>query len=144
MAKVLNVVSHCEDETVALAKSLVSLLRPGDLLVLSGQLGSGKTVFVRGLATALGIDEKLVNSPSFTIVNEYPGERPLYHLDLYRLMDTNELYEIGWDEYLSRDGLVAVEWGEKAGEFLRGRYYQVDFKILNESDREIEISLVEG
>ena len=142
MAKILKVISHSEDETVALASKLVSFLRPGDIMVLTGKLGSGKTVFVRGLAQALGIDEKLVNSPSFTIVNEYPGERPLYHFDLYRLEDADELYEIGWDEYLSRSGLIVVEWGEKAGEFLTDRYYRIDFRIVNESQREIEISAV--
>ncbi len=142
MAKILKVISHSEDETVALASKLVSFLRPGDIMVLTGKLGSGKTVFVRGLAQALGIDEKLVNSPSFTIVNEYPGERPLYHFDLYRLEDPDELYEIGWDEYLSRSGLIVVEWGEKAGEFLTDRYYRIDFRIVNESQREIEISAV--
>jgi len=142
MAKILKVITHSEDETVALASKLVSFLRPGDIMVLTGKLGSGKTVFVRGLAQALGIDENLVNSPSFTIVNEYPGERPLYHFDLYRLEDPDELYEIGWDEYLSRSGLIVVEWGEKAGEFLTDRYYRIDFRIVNESQREIEISAV--
>jgi tRNA threonylcarbamoyladenosine biosynthesis protein TsaE len=110
--------------------------------VLSGVLGSGKTVFVRGLAAAMGIEEALVRSPSFTLVNEYPGERPLYHFDLYRLGDDSELYEIGWDEYLNRDGLIVIEWGEKALAYLPTRYYQIDFSIVDEQQREINISFV--
>ncbi|MEA3297726.1 MAG: tRNA (adenosine(37)-N6)-threonylcarbamoyltransferase complex ATPase subunit type 1 TsaE, partial [candidate division Zixibacteria bacterium] len=97
MQRKLNIISHSEAETLALAGKLAPLFRPGNVLVLSGSLGSGKTVFVRGLAKALGHDENLVNSPSFTIVNEYPGEKPLYHFDLYRVQDPGELYEIGWD-----------------------------------------------
>lgn len=87
MSKILNIVSHSEEETAALAARLVSFFKDGDVIVLEGRLGAGKTVFVRGLAVALGIDESLVNSPSFTLVNEYPGVRPLYHFDLYRLSD---------------------------------------------------------
>ena len=98
-------------------------------------------MFVRGLAKGLGHDEDLVNSPSFTIINEYLGEKPLYHFDLYRMHDQDELYEIGWDEYLNRDGLIVVEWGEKAKNYLPPKYYQVNFKFLNENEREIDISL---
>lgn len=140
----MNITSHSEDETLALAGKLASLFKTGDVLVLTGVLGAGKTVFVRGLAAALGIDESLVNSPSFTIVNEYAGERPLYHFDLYRLGDASELYEIGWDDYLGREGLVVVEWGEKAGEYLPARYYRIDFGIVDEQQREIDISYVES
>jgi tRNA threonylcarbamoyladenosine biosynthesis protein TsaE len=143
LKKVLNITSHSEEETLALAGRLLSLFRSGDVLVLSGVLGSGKTVFVRGLAAALGIEEALVRSPSFTLVNEYPGKRPLYHFDLYRLGDDSELYEIGWDEYLNREGLIAIEWGEKALAYLPTRYYQIDFSIIDEQQREIDISFVE-
>ncbi|MCK4301678.1 MAG: tRNA (adenosine(37)-N6)-threonylcarbamoyltransferase complex ATPase subunit type 1 TsaE [candidate division Zixibacteria bacterium] len=138
----MSTVSHSEDQTIGLAKNLVGLLRPGDVIVLRGGLGSGKTVFVRGLAIALGLDERQVNSPSFTIVNEYPGERPLYHFDLYRISDPSELYEVGWDEYLERNGLVAVEWGEKARGMLPTGYYLVDFGIVDEQKRTIDITFV--
>ena len=140
----LNIISHSEEETLALASKLALLFKPGDVLVLTGVLGAGKTVFVRGLAAAMGIDESIVNSPSFTLVNEYQGEKTLYHFDLYRLGDSSELYEIGWDEYLSRDGLVVVEWGEKAEGYLPERYYHMEFGIVNETDREINISFVNG
>ncbi len=140
----MNITSHSEDETLALAGKLASLFKPGDVLVLTGVLGAGKTVFVKGLAAAMGIDESLVNSPSFTIVNEYTGKLPLYHFDLYRLDDVSELYEIGWDDYLGREGLVVIEWGEKAKEYLPARYYQVNFGIIDEQQREIDISYIEA
>lgn len=140
MEKVLSIISHSPDETLGLANKLAGLLTPQDFIVLKGPLGSGKTVFVRGLAKALGLDENKVNSPSFTIVNEYHGNNPLYHFDLYRLEDIEELIEIGWDEYMSREGLMVVEWGEKAENHLPDQYYELEFKILSETEREINIS----
>lgn len=128
---------------MALARKLGRHLRDPDVVVLSGVLGSGKTVFVRGLAASLGIDEDSVRSPSFTMVNEYPGKWPLFHFDLYRLEDPSELYELGWDEYLGRQGLFVVEWGEKAGDYLPARYYQVSFSIIDECRRDIGVSLVQ-
>lgn len=144
MSSILNIVSHSEQETAELAKRLATSFKPRDVLVLSGPLGSGKTVFVRGLAAGIGIKMEDVSSPSFTIMNEYKGNRDLYHFDLYRINDPFELYEAGWDEYLNRDGLIVVEWGEKAGDFLPSRYYLLEFEILKEHERAISISLVEG
>ncbi|MDH3891630.1 MAG: tRNA (adenosine(37)-N6)-threonylcarbamoyltransferase complex ATPase subunit type 1 TsaE [candidate division Zixibacteria bacterium] len=140
----IKIVSHGETETQALASKLVPLLRPGDLLVLKGELGAGKTVFVRGLAEALGLDTETVNSPSYTVVNEYPGERPLFHFDLYRVQDPSELYEIGWDDYLGRRGLIVVEWGDKAAECLPPAYYLVDFQIIDEKTRQINLTHVKS
>lgn len=139
----MSITSYSEEQTLALAKRLAASFNSGDVICLNGSLGAGKTVFVRGLAAALGIDENSVNSPSFTFVNEYPGEMPLYHFDLYRIDDPSELYEIGWDEYLGRDGLTVVEWGEKAGELLPSRYYLIEFEIVSENERTINISLVQ-
>lgn len=106
---------HCEtgspDETQALAARLARLLRPGDAVVLSGDLGAGKTTFVKGLALGLGMDPAEVVSPTFTLINEYPGQIPLFHFDLYRLADGRELAELGFDEYLEREGICAIEWG---------------------------------
>ena len=143
MALELEIVSHGEAETHALASKLVPLLKPGDLLVLKGELGAGKTVFVRGLAEALGLDMDTVNSPSYTIVNEYLGERPLFHFDLYRVQDPSELYEIGWDDYLQRQGLIVVEWGDNTAECLSSTYYMVDFCIVDETTRLINLTHVE-
>ena len=140
---ILSITSHSEQETFALGKRLASSFKAGDLIVLEGQLGAGKTVFVRGLAAGLGLDEQLISSPSFGLVNEYPGEIPLYHFDLYRVNDMHELYEIGWEEYLSRNGVVVVEWGERAEEHLPRQYYKGTFTIASDEVRVIDISLVQ-
>ncbi|KAA3636010.1 MAG: tRNA (adenosine(37)-N6)-threonylcarbamoyltransferase complex ATPase subunit type 1 TsaE [Calditrichaeota bacterium] len=143
MKKVLKIVSHSERETELLAQKILSFLTPQDVLILSGELGAGKTLFVRGLAKALGLNIDEVNSPSYTIVNEYPGEKAMYHFDLYRMADTSELVEIGWDDYLLKEGLVVVEWGERAEDFLPDRYFLIEFTILTETERELSISLKE-
>ncbi len=140
---ILSITSHSEQETFALAKRLAPSFKPGDLIVLEGSLGAGKTVFVRGMAAGLGLDEHLVTSPSFGLVNEYPGTNPLYHFDLYRVDDIRELYEIGWEEYLCRNGIVVVEWGDRAKEFLPRQYYRAEFAIVSEEERIIEIALVQ-
>lgn len=136
----LELVSHSEEETLAVATKLAAYFRANDVLVLSGPLGSGKTVFVRGLAAALGLDENLVSSPSFTMVNEYPGQLPLYHFDLYRMNSLGELTEIGWDDYLQKHGLVVVEWGERIADLLPSRYYQIEFDVVDDSNRRIRVS----
>lgn len=143
MDHVLSLISHGESETVGLAEKIGLFLKAGDVVVLTGELGAGKTVFVRGVAKAMGIDENLVNSPSFTIVNEYPGrDRAMYHFDLYRVTGSEELVEIGWDDYLKQGGVVVIEWGEKAGPELPRMYYTVDMRIIDEQKREIEITMV--
>ncbi len=102
------------EETEAIGASLAERLGPGSLVAFTGDLGAGKTAFVRGMARGLGIREP-VTSPTFTIVNEYEGGRlPLFHFDLYRLGGEEELFEIGWEEYLNRGGICAVEWSENA------------------------------
>lgn len=142
MVSILSITSHSEDETLALGKRLAGSFSPGDVIVLTGPLGSGKTVFVRGIALGRGFGEDAVTSPSFGFVNEYVGKSPMYHFDLYRLRDVAELYEIGWDEYLERDGIVVVEWGERADGLLPARYYLIEFGITGDETREIKISLV--
>lgn len=127
---------------MALAARLAPSFGNRDIIVLTGRLGSGKTVFVRGLALARGLSEVEVNSPSFTLVNEYHGEQPLYHFDLYRMSGPEELIEIGLDDYLGRDGLIVIEWGEKVIDVLPKPYYLVEFSIESETEREIKISLV--
>ena len=108
-----SVVTNSEDETRAIARDVAHGLTPGAVLLLSGDLGAGKTAFVRGLAEGLGIDPDDVTSPTFTLVHEYRGGRlPLVHVDLYRL-DRAELDEIGLDPDLAERGVVAVEWAER-------------------------------
>ena len=128
---------------------MAAMFPDGSLVVLSGELGAGKTVFVKGLAKGMGLEKDTATSPTFNMVHEYRGERELYHFDLYRLTDRSELVEIGWDDYLERGGVAVVEWGEKAGALLPQKYYLEEIKSLNDTDndndneREIKVSLIE-
>jgi tRNA threonylcarbamoyladenosine biosynthesis protein TsaE len=140
---VLQVVSHSQEQTEGFAARLATTFGPGDVLILVGPLGAGKTAFVRGLASGMNLNADSVNSPSYTFINEYRGATPLYHFDLYRMRNTTELTEIGWDDYLGRNGVVVVEWGERAQNLLPARYYRLTFNILTETEREIEVSLIE-
>ena len=106
-------ISHSPAETIALARTIAATLRRGAVLALSGDLGAGKTHFVKGLAAGLGTAAS-VTSPTFTLLHEYPGGRlPLYHFDFYRLDDADEALKIGLDEYLDGDGACVIEWAEK-------------------------------
>ena|SRR5690554_1083627 len=113
----MQMISAGPRETQALAQNLGRLAQPGTVLVLAGPLGAGKTSFVQGLARGLGITG-VVNSPTFTIVKEYRGRLPLFHFDLYRLDDPEELWELGLDEYLASGGVCALEWGDRASALL--------------------------
>ncbi len=106
-----RVVTHSTDETLALAGAVGDLLRPGDVVSLAGDLGTGKTVFARGVARALGVTEPVV-SPTFTIVREYDGRVPIVHVDVYRLDTFQELHDLGFEEVLRDDAVTLVEWGD--------------------------------
>jgi len=115
-----TIITNSEAETVNEGEKFGRTLNPGAVVALYGDLGAGKTAFTRGLAMGLGI-EMPVSSPTFTIVNEYLGKIPLFHFDMYRLESESELFDIGWDEYLERGGVCAVEWSEKVpGAFSHG------------------------
>jgi tRNA threonylcarbamoyladenosine biosynthesis protein TsaE len=110
-------------------------LRKGDILALFGNLGSGKTAFVKGIAEGLGIDSRLANSPSFVLVKEYKGRLALYHFDLYRIEDIIDVFNIGFEEYLSRDGVVIIEWADRIKEILPEDYLQINFRFKTENER---------
>ena len=141
--KALEIVSHSEEQTEGLARKLAASFVPGDVIVLSGELGSGKTTFVRALVAARGLDAQQVSSPSYTFVNEYKGDPPVFHFDFYRLGNDDELEEIGWDYYLSLNGIILAEWGEKASDRLPDSYYRMQFTLLDSTSRRIELSLVQ-
>ena len=113
----MEFITHSAGETEALGARLAGQLRPGDVIAYLGDLGAGKTAFTRGLARGLGINEP-VTSPTYTIVNEYQGRLPLFHFDMYRLSDDDELFDLGWEDYLARGGVCAVEWSENVAEAL--------------------------
>lgn len=114
----MEYLSHNEIETEALGARLAAVLSPGAVVAYQGGLGMGKTAFTRGLASGLGYSGR-VTSPTFTIVNEYEGGRlPLFHFDMYRLADADALFDIGWEDYLDRSGVCAVEWSEQVADVL--------------------------
>ena len=115
----MQITTHSADETQALGKKLAESLRPGDVIAYFGDLGAGKTAFTRGIAEGLGVSEQ-ATSPTYTIVNEYlSGRLPLFHFDMYRLGSSDELFDIGWEDYLARGGVCAVEWSENVEDALR-------------------------
>ena len=113
----MEYLSHSEQETEAIGQRLGQALQPGTVLAYQGDLGMGKTAFTRGLARGLGCAGR-VTSPTFTIVNEYEGRIPLFHFDMYRLENSDALFDIGWEDYLSRGGVCAVEWSERVTDAL--------------------------
>jgi len=135
----MTIITKSEIETVSEGERLGRSLKPGAVVALYGDLGAGKTAFTRGLAAGLGIS-MCVSSPTFTIVNEYPGEIPLFHFDMYRLESENELFDIGWDDYLDRNGVCAVEWSEKVPGAFSPDCVSVKIENLGGDSRRLEIS----
>ena len=130
--------TNSESETEALGERLARSLPDGSVVAFYGELGSGKTAFVRGMARGMGIDAA-VSSPTFTIVNEYIGPRSLFHFDMYRLGSADELFDIGWEDYLARGGVCAVEWSENVAEAFEGDEIAVTFRKTGDTSREITV-----
>lgn len=135
----MQITTHSADETQALGQRLAKRLLPGDVIAYFGDLGAGKTALTRGIAQGLGVTD-LVTSPTYTIVNEYlTGRIPLFHFDMYRLGSSDELFDIGWEDYLNRGGVCAVEWSENVTEAMEGAV-SVTIDVLGENTRRITIS----
>ena len=113
-----------QEETIEIGKALGRLLNTGDIVCINGDLGTGKTVFTNGIAKSLGIKEH-ITSPTFTIVNEYSGRVPFYHFDVYRISDSEEMFEIGFEEYLYGEGIVVIEWADIIKDILPTEVIQV-------------------
>ncbi len=120
----VQIVTHSARETFQAGYRLGSILGKGDVVCLTGGLGTGKTAFTGGIAAALGI-EGYITSPTFTILNEYEGRIPLYHFDVYRIADPSEMFEIGFEEYVEGNGIVVIEWAELIKDILPGAYIKV-------------------
>ncbi len=132
-------ITHGAGETRELGRRLAGQLRPGDVVLLRGPLGAGKSELTRGIAEGLGVEET-VTSPSFTILNVYESGRiPLYHFDWYRLESEEELYELGMDEYLGGDGIAAVEWPEQCPDAVPERFLEIVLEPLGEEERRITL-----
>ncbi|SDI26462.1 tRNA threonylcarbamoyladenosine biosynthesis protein TsaE [Alteribacillus persepolensis] len=129
--------SYSPQDTIHLAKQIGTLLQPGDVLTLDGELGAGKTHFTKGIASALGIKE-MVNSPTFTIMKEYEGRLPLYHMDVYRL-EEEEAEEIGLEEYLEGDGVSVIEWADKITSLLPPEKLEITLGRETDTTRVIQL-----
>ncbi len=139
----MEFITHSPEETEKIGEALAKSLQPGTILAYRGDLGAGKTAFTRGLARGLGCKET-VTSPTYTIVNEYLGGRlPLFHFDMYRLASSDDLWDIGWEDYLEREGVCAVEWSENVADAMENAV-TVTIEKLGENTRRITIEGGQG
>lgn len=143
-------ISKSEEETLTLGSDFGRKLKAGDLVALYGELGSGKTQFVKGICKTFDAKEA-VTSPTFTIVNEYHGTAPdsreairIFHIDLYRLNNTTEIFGIGFDDYLEAGGICLVEWAEKLDGIIPERRYDIKLSIVDQNTREITLADIDG
>ena len=134
----MEFLTYSPEETEAVGAALGTILNPGTVLAYRGDLGAGKTAFTRGLARGLGCTE-IVTSPTYTIVNEYLGGRlPLFHFDMYRLRSSDDLFDIGWEDYLDRGGICAVDWSENVDDAMEDAVY-ITIEKLGEDSRRITL-----
>ena len=134
----MQYITNSPAETEAIGAALGKMIEPGTVIAYRGDLGAGKTAFTRGLARGLGCTE-IVTSPTYTIVNEYLGGRiPLFHFDMYRLRCSDDLFDIGWEDYLDRDGVCAVEWSENVDDAMEDAIC-ITIEKLGEDSRRITI-----
>ena len=132
-----KLITNSEFETIEIAQNIESEKFPNMVICLNGELGSGKTMFVKGIANALGINE-VITSPTFNIIKEYDGELPLYHLDVYRLDSIND--DIGIEEYFTKGGVVVIEWAENIKSILPEERLDIKIKVLGENKRSLVIT----
>ena len=140
LADLLPVESTSPDETVALGRRLADALQPGDVLALYGDLGAGKTHLVKGLCAGLGVSAASVSSPTFTLVNEYDGELPVYHIDAYRIERPEEFFELGYETYFFGDGVCLVEWPERVEALVPDHALRLRLTHLGGDRRRIEVA----
>ncbi|MBN9388065.1 MAG: tRNA (adenosine(37)-N6)-threonylcarbamoyltransferase complex ATPase subunit type 1 TsaE [Chloroflexi bacterium] len=138
---IVDFVSHSVAQTQRCGSQLAQQLGPGTVILLEGDLGAGKTTFTKGLAQGLGV-EGYVNSPTFTLVNEYEGRLPVYHLDCYRLENGREALDFGIEEYLYGEGVTVIEWPERIREIWPSSYIRVTLSYLNETKRSLRVEPV--
>lgn len=135
----MKFITHRPQETINLGRRLSRFLKKGDIICLYGELGSGKTTFVKGLASGLGVEKDAINSPSFVIVKEFKGKLPLFHFDLYRLKNLREIFSLGFEEYLFSDGVSVIEWAERLKGVSLDNYLKIEFNLKNNCERLIKL-----
>ncbi|PKN76733.1 MAG: tRNA (adenosine(37)-N6)-threonylcarbamoyltransferase complex ATPase subunit type 1 TsaE [Deltaproteobacteria bacterium HGW-Deltaproteobacteria-10] len=138
--KSISIITCSAQETFVLAQNIGEKLEEGDILALSGELGSGKTCFTGGLARGLGVSESYqITSPTFTLINEYPAKYKLYHFDVYRLNDSSDMEDLGYEEYFAGYGVVVIEWAEKISEIIPAKAFFINFEYIDDNKRKITI-----
>ncbi|MCX5657174.1 MAG: tRNA (adenosine(37)-N6)-threonylcarbamoyltransferase complex ATPase subunit type 1 TsaE [Candidatus Omnitrophica bacterium] len=137
-----KIITKNEKETFKLGKLLGAELKGGEVVALIGELGSGKTVFTKGIARGIGIKdaEKLVNSPSFMLIKEYPAKINLFHFDLYRLDSVRQIEQLGWEDYLGENGVLVIEWADKMGSLLPENSLFIELEVMDENKRKIKLT----
>ncbi|MGI8589036.1 MAG: tRNA (adenosine(37)-N6)-threonylcarbamoyltransferase complex ATPase subunit type 1 TsaE [Chloroflexia bacterium] len=133
----IDVISHSTEQTRRIGVRLAVLLMPGDLILLEGALGTGKTTLAQGIAHGLGVETGYVTSPTFTLINEYPARLTLYHVDLYRLDTEQQARELGLSDYVEGEGVTVIEWPERALGFLPKEHLTVYLSDMTETKREL-------
>ncbi len=131
-------------DTEMLGQRLGAEARPGDIITLGGDLGAGKTTLTRFIAQGLGVQDNYITSPTFSIIHEYQGRLPLYHMDLYRLQELSVDDELGLEDYLYGEGLCVIEWPERLGEMLPARRLHIELTIISEDSRQAVIREFDG
>ena len=138
--KSIQITTCSANETFVFARKIGEKLQEGDILALSGELGSGKTCFTGGLARGLGVSENYqITSPTFTLINEYPAKYKLYHFDVYRLNNYSEMEDLGYEEYFAGHGVVVIEWAEKIAQIIPQTAIFINFEYIDDSKRKITI-----
>jgi len=133
--------TNSSEETIAVGKKIGAKLKLGDVVGFYGELGSGKTTMIKGVAMGLGVKEQsLVKSPSFVMINEYKGRYPIYHIDLYRVKNGEEILSIGFDDYLYGEGVCLIEWAEKAEKELPEKIIKIELEVVSPSERKVKLS----
>jgi tRNA threonylcarbamoyladenosine biosynthesis protein TsaE len=136
----MRIITNSASETKALGEKLARLLKGKEILCLFGQLGSGKTTLVKGLASGLGVKQTEVNSPTFILMRKYAGRLPLYHFDLYRVKNKQEICGIGYEEFIYNSGVAVIEWADKMGSLLPKDYLRIDLSFLEPEKRLLKFS----
>lgn len=138
----MKIISKSVNETLKLGKSIAKNLQPGDILCLFGELGSGKTVLTKGIASGLGIAAAKISSPSFILIRQHTGKLTLYHFDLYRLKSAQDIAALGYEEYLYNDGVVVIEWADRLKYLLPLEFLKIELSLMPGSKRQIKFSAI--
>ncbi len=134
----LSVKSSCEDNTYEFGQKIGELVEPGQLILLSGDLGAGKTLLTQGICDGLGVEED-VTSPTYNLINEYEGDLAVYHMDLYRLEQEEDLYDLGFEDYLENGGIVIIEWPDLVYDLIPAEFIYIKIEVISQEERIIVV-----